>query len=201
MSGNAVVALDPGPEVSGLVILEYGQIVKAGNVENRLLFNIMLDVVAANVGVHVLIEDVRPYGVRLSQDLLDTTKWIGVLEYRLESLNIAYTLISRSTVKKWVFDTYPEISIPRIDKEIICRNHRRKDGEYCKPSAKYINDRMVIAAMKKHWKIETPKPGKTNRFGISKHAWQALAIASYHLQNITQSRNRAALPAADAPPS
>jgi hypothetical protein len=141
----------------------------------------MLDVVAANVGVHVLIEDVRPYGVRLSQDLLDTTKWIGVLEYRLESLNIAYTLIPRSTVKKWVFDTYPEISIPRIEKEIICRNHKRKDGEYCKPSAKYINDRMVIAAMKEHWKIETPKPGKTNRFGISKHAWQALAIASMAL--------------------
>ena len=177
MEQITVVAVDPGPEVSGLVILQYGQIVKAGNPENRLLFNIMLEYETTNVPLLVVIEDVKPYRARLRQDLIDTCKWLGELEYRLKSLNIAYRLISRSTVKKWIFDTYPEISIPRIEKEIICRNHRRKDGEYCKPSAKYVNDRVVETAMRHAWQIEKPKPGKSNRYGLTDHSYQALALA------------------------
>jgi hypothetical protein len=136
----------------------------------------MLERVAANVGVHVLIEDVQAYGVRLSPDLLDTAKWIGRLVEWLETHNIAYTLISRSTVRKWVYDSYPKISIPRVEQEIICRDRRRRDGEYCKPSAKYVNDRIIEAAMRHAWHITKPKPGHSNRYGLTKHAYQALAL-------------------------
>jgi len=178
-----VVALDPGPEVSGLVILRYGEIVKAGNMGKAdILFNIMLEF-ETKVPLLVLIEDVKPYGARLSQDLIDTCKWIGELEYRLKTAGIAYKLIPRSTVKSYIFHNFQKISIPRIEKEIICRNKRRKDGEYCKPHASMVNDRIVIAAMKDLWNIETPKPGKTNRFGLSKHAWQALGVASQWLHS------------------
>lgn len=188
---NAVVALDPGPVVSGMVIVEDGAIAKASNAGNAALFNIMFDGGKANVRPLVLIEDVRPYGVRLSQDFIDTCKWIGELEYRLKTLNIAYKLIPRSTVKKWIFDTFPDIAVPRIEKEIILRDHRRKDGEYCKPSAGFVNDRIIREAMKKQWSIPTPKPGKTNAYGLSEHSWQALGLASYWIAGPSQTHNTA----------
>lgn len=181
MGKITVVAIDPGPVVSGMVVLRYGQIVKAANLENDgILFNIMLEL-DTKIPLLVLIEDVGAYGTRLSGDLVQTCKWLGKLEYWLKSRNIAYTLIFRSTVKKWVYDSYPEISIPRVEQAIIARDHRRKDGAYCKPSAKYVNDSIVEAAMRHAWAIEKPKPGKSNRYGITEHSYQALALACCYL--------------------
>jgi len=176
MAQFTVMALDPGPEVSGMVVLRYEGIVEARNLENGLLFNIMLEYDTPNVPLIVLIEDVAAYGTRLSGDLIRTCKWIGKLEYWLESRNIAYKLIFRSTVRKWVFDSYPEISIPRIEQEIIRLDRRRKDGEYCKPHARYVDDRIVEAAMRQAWQIQKPKPGKSNVYGLTKHSYQALAL-------------------------
>jgi len=187
MEKITVVAVDPGPEVSGLVVLRYGQIAKAGNLQNAdVLFNIMLEL-DTKIPLFVLIEDVAAYGARLSGDLIETCKWIGKLQYWLESRNIAYRLIFRSTVKKWVYDTYPDISIPRVEKEIICRDHRRKDGAYCKPSAKYVNDRIVEAAMRYAWDIKKPKPGQSNQYGLREHSYQALALGCCFLDMKTPS--------------
>lgn len=183
MEQITVVGIDPGSEVSGLVIVRYGRIVKAANVANDLLFNIMLEECATNLPLLVLIEDVKPYGVRLRQELLDTCKWIGKLVYWLELAGIGHKLISRSTVRTWVYNSFPDIVVPRIEREIICRDHRRKDGEYCKPSAKYVNDRIVEAAMKEKWSVPKPKPGRTNVYGLKTHSWQALALISCFISN------------------
>lgn len=186
MEEITLVAIDPGAELSGLVVLRYGQIVKAGNLENRLLFNIMLEYETTNVPLFVLIEDMAAYEARLSPDFIKTCKWIGRLEYWLESRNIAYRLIPRSSVKVWVYNTYPEISIPRIEKEIICRDKKNKDGSYCKPSFKYVNDRVVEAAMKYKWAIPRARRGRPNEYGLKTHSYQALALAECYLADPTK---------------
>lgn len=177
---SVVVALDPGPEMTGVAVIEAGRIVRAANLANKVLFNIILTLAPKDT-LQVLIEDVRAYDGRLSQDLIDTCKWIGELTYRLKTVKIAPELIPRSTVKSWIFRTFPEISIPRIEKKIIARDRRKLDGEYCKPSAIYVDDRIVEAAMKEKWSIPTPKPGQTNMYGLKTHSWQALALASCYL--------------------
>lgn len=183
MVKSVVVALDPGPETSGMAVIEAGRIVRAANVANRVLLNIIL-CLGPKDSLQVLIEDMKAYDGRLSQDLIDTCKWIGELTYRLKQAKIAVELIPRSTVKWWIFRTFPEISIPRIEREIIRRDLRRDNGELCKPSGVYVKDPIVIAAMKEKWSIPTPKPGQTNRYGLKTHSWQALALASYYLSTI-----------------
>jgi hypothetical protein len=90
-----------------------------------------------------------------------------------------------------VFDTHGELCVERINKKIVAlddygerkdrKRYRNKDGELRKASFHYVDDRIVIAAMKKHWNIPTPKPGKSNALGFSSHSWQALAVGSYYL--------------------
>ena len=181
MGNFTLVGIDPGDRNSGFLIYRYGEIKKAGNSPNKLLFNIMLDEYTQNSQLTVLIEDVKPYAARLGQQLIDTCKFLGQMEYRLETAGIAFKLIPRNTIKKWVFDTFPDVVIPRIDKEIRCRDRKRKDGEYFTASSRFVNDRMVIAAMKKKWSIPDPKPGKTNKYGLKDHSWQALALVGYYL--------------------
>jgi hypothetical protein len=105
------------------------------------------------------------------------------MEYRLEKAGISFKLIPRNTIKKWIFDSFPTVVIPRIDKEIRCRGHKKKDGDYFAASSRFVNDRMVIAAMKKEWSIPDPKPGRTNKYGLKDHSWQALALVSYYLDS------------------
>lgn len=182
MTKSTVVAVDPGPEVSGMVVLREGRIVKAANVANGVLFNIML-LNAGGLPLMVLIEDVRPYGVRLRQELLDTTKWIGQWQYRLEKARIAYKLIPRSAVQVWVYRNLPDLAVPRIEAKILRLDNRNKDGELCKPRFIYVDDDIVKAAMKRYWSIPTPKPGHSAMYGLKTHSWQALGVATCYLHN------------------
>jgi hypothetical protein len=144
----------------------------------------------------VLIEDVKPYRMLISQAVIDTCKVIGMLVWRLESVGIKPQLPSRSDVKQWVFNTYPDVCIPKIEAKLFRKSFEAcdmitrepirvyKDGRPWKPrKAQHgsVDDRIVIAAMKVRWGIETPKKGKRNSLGIRDHAWQALALASYYM--------------------
>jgi len=166
-----------------MVVLREGQIVWAGNVVNGLLFNIML-LNAGGLPLMVVIEDVRPYGVLLRQELLDTCKWIGQWQYRLEKARIAYKLIPRSAVQIWVFQSFPDVAIPRIEKKIRRLDKRTKEGVLCKPKFVYVDDGIVKAAMKEKWSIPTPKPGQTNKYGLKTHSWQALGVGSCYLASV-----------------
>lgn len=183
MAISTVVAVDPGPEVSGMVVLREGRIVKAEIVANGLLFNIML-LNAGGLPLMVLMEDVRPYGVRLRQELINTCKWIGQWQYRLEKAKIAYKLIPRSAVQIWVFRNLPDLVVPRIEKKIRRLDKRNKDGELCKPKFVYVDDGIVKAAMKQHWSIPAPKPGHSAMYGLKTHSWQALGVASCYLSSV-----------------
>jgi hypothetical protein len=108
-------------------------------------------------------------------------------------------------VRKWVFDAYPDICIPAIDKKIAYldqygarkneelkaegkkpkyRRYITKSGELRKASFNYVDDRIIISVMKKLWKIPEPKPFKPNIYGLKDDSWQALALASYYLYGL-----------------
>jgi hypothetical protein len=61
------------------------------------------------------------------------------------------------------------------------RYRNKKTGELYKPTMHYVDDRIVIYAMKEWWGIKTPKPGKSNEFGLKSHSWQALALGTMYV--------------------
>lgn len=151
---------------------------------------------------HVVIEDIRPYSGKLSMQTINTCKFIGELTYRLRNeLQASYSLVSRSEVRQWVFLTHTELCVGRINQKIAYlddygertnrKRYRNKNGELRKASFHYVDDRVIIAAMKKHWEIPTPKPGKPNVYGFASHSWQALAAGSHYLA--TSSENQQGL--------
>jgi hypothetical protein len=199
-----LVCVDPGESVSGLVILRNGEIVLAENALHDRLFTVILSTnIQKSAHITVLVEDIRPYGLKLSPQIIETCKFLGELRYRLQTAKINVQWIPRNTVKKWVFDTFPEIVLPLVGKKIgkglfkACNVTTKEEilvqfngKRPRKESFIWVDDRMVIAAMKQMWDIETPKPGKTNRYGVKAHAWQALAVGSFYfrLRNIVEGR-------------
>jgi hypothetical protein len=139
--------------------------------------------------VLVAVEDIRPYSGKLTMQVIGTCKFIGEISHRANTgLKTYLELITRYDVKKWVFDAFPEICLPRLEKKIAYRDGwmkskgrkglTNKDGNLRKPSFIFVDDRIVQAAMASYWKIEKPKPGKTNPTGLKTHSWQALAVAT-----------------------
>lgn len=133
----------------------------------------------------------------MAMQTIETAKLIGELKYRLKNeLYVDFILIPRFDVKRWVFNTFPELVLDRINKKIEYldiqgqrlgrkRYRRKKDGELYKATLHYVDDRIVIAAMKEYWKLKTPKPGKSNEFGLKSHSWQALAVGTTYLATLT----------------
>jgi hypothetical protein len=190
---KTIISIDPGDVVSGVTIIKMGCISVSGNLVNPEMMKFIKNNTTGipNDQIVAVIEDIRPYAAKLTMQIIETCKYIGELRYRLNEANIASEWPPRSVIKKWIFDSFPAICIPRIEAKILYQDGRNvklgkkglrtKDGELRKPSFHYVDDRIVIAAMKERWDIETPKPGKTNRYKISAHGWQALAVGTYYL--------------------
>lgn len=190
---KTIISIDPGDVVSGVTIIKMGCISVSGNLVNPEMMKFIKNNTTGipNDQIVAVIEDIRPYAAKLTMQIIETCKYIGELRYRLNEANIASEWPPRSVIKKWIFDSFPAICIPRIEAKILYQDGRNvklgkkglrtKDGELRKPSFHYVDDRIVIAAMKEHWNIETPKPGKTNKYKISAHGWQALAAGTHYL--------------------
>lgn len=128
----------------------------------------------------VVIEDIRPYSLRLTPQVIETCKWIGEAVFRLKSgSNAIVELIVRSEVKKWCFDTFPDVCLPLIEKKILKKGYiNRETGAPRKPSFIFVDDKIVTECMKVNYKIPMPKSGFGYQFGLKEHSWQALAIAA-----------------------
>lgn len=204
---SCIFSIDVGPIISGVCVISNNQIIECVNLSN--------DAVCAKIKEYYVkyrvipvIEDIRAYSGKLSQEVINTCKFIGELSYRLQNeLQIHYyRLITRSSVRKWVFDAFPDTCIPAIDKKIAYldeygkrkneelvaagkkskyRRYVTKSGGLRKASFNYVDDRIIITVMKKLWKIPEPKPFKGNIYGLKAHSWQALALASYYLYGLT----------------
>lgn len=186
--------IDPGNSICGLCELRGGLIGNCFDVTPNLVYRRILSLCGANT-VTVVIEDVFPYSNRLTPDIIETCKLIGELTYRFKKCKQVSSvhLVPRNSVKKWVFDTFPDVATPRIEKKIAAKHKRniangkkgliKLDGEMRKPSFNWVDDRIVKSAVKELFNIPTPKPGKSNIYGIERdsHVWQALATAAFHL--------------------
>ena len=179
--------IDPGSTICGVSQLTGGSI---GYCFNETPVNVYDRILRLSEGSQfiVVIEDIFPYSLRLTPAVIDTCKLIGELSYRFKQC-ASVELIPRNSVKKWIFDTVPDECIPRINKKMLLKHNRnlkqnkkgliKIDGQMREPSFQWVDDRIVIAALKTIYNIPTPKPGKPNCYGLKDHNWQALATAAY----------------------
>lgn len=190
-SQKMIWGLDPGNLICGVCCLVDGRIHSVFSTKSVTVFREILERSAGYL-VEIAIEDIFPYQGRLSPQIIDTCKVIGELTYRFNTADWVEKvhLVPRNRVKNWIFDRFPRICLPRINQKMITIDRRRVqkgfrgltrlDGTMRLPSFHYVDDRIVVAAMKNLYRIREPKPGKRNKLGIngSDHAWQALATAS-----------------------
>lgn len=176
---NRIIGIDPG-KTCGIVILDGGQITSVFNIMSEQIYEKV-----SNYIIHpsctVVVEDIRPYSLRLTPQVIDTCKFIGELNFRLKTWSGAVVeYVARNHVKKWCFDTFPDTCLPIIQKKIEKKGFKNKEtGEWRKPSFIWVDDKVVTECMKVFYKIELPKPGYGYRFGLREHSWQALATATY----------------------
>ena len=188
-----IIGIDPGSGMTGVAVLDNSTIVGAFNASyTELWAKITHFLIYPNISV--VVEDIKPYSLKLSQQVIDTCKLIGEIKYRLQiecGYNVEFA--PRSSVKKWAFDTFPDVVLPlvsaKMDKKLfpacnvitrelvsVDNNGRGKRKE----SFVSVDDSILTKCMAHLYKIPTPKPGKGYDYGLKEHSWQALALASYH---------------------
>lgn len=200
-----LISIDVGSDISGICVISNEVIIECVNLSNELVCDKIKEYYVKYT-VLVVIEDIRAYSGKLSQDVIDTCKFIGEVCYRLRiELKIDFKLYPRSKVRKWVFDAYGDICVEQINKKIQYlddygkrkndelvaagkkpkyRRYMTKEGVLRKASFNYVDDRIIIGVMKKLWKIPEPKPFKSNIYGLKDDSWQALALGSYYLYGL-----------------
>jgi hypothetical protein len=179
-SFTRLIAIDPGSAHTGIIVLDAGNISEALVLGKEECVKHVLSHSDHRHDTLVLIEDVMPYGYKVSLNVLDTCKFIGELCYRLKVAGWQMQMISRWHVSKWIFESFA-VARDRVEKKIVHRDKRKKDGTLWTPHFSFVDDRIVVAAMKEMWDVPTPAPGKPSKYGLSKDSWQALALASYYI--------------------
>lgn len=186
-----IIGIDPGSEHSGLCILDDYNIIGAFNLQNDYALFDKVTTFSVHSKLTIVIEDLKPYTLRLTPQVIDTAKFIGICVDRLKNhagLNIE--LISRYEVKRWVFDTFPEVCLPIIDKkndkkvfdacdiktkEIVRIDDKGRTKR--KSSFISVDDKVVTECMKYYFNIKQPKARQRYEYGLQTHSWQALATA------------------------
>lgn len=179
-----IIGLDLGYEVHGFAAILNGRIEYACNCDSDRLWSLLTEYMLKGVKA-IVIEDLAAYTGRLTPQLIDTAKFIGMAVYRIQSgYSGDVVLMKRSTVKQWVFNTYHDTVFPlcqtKLDKSAAKKLSEFGDNSMTgrKASFVYVDDAIVQRAMILHYGIETPKPGKGYEYGLKDHSWQALAVAT-----------------------
>lgn len=175
---RVIVGVDVGNLVSGVVAIVGGQISFVQIMNNKDVFEIITGYIGKYASVGVVIEDIKPYAGQLSQQAIDTCKFIGQLNWRLDEVGIIHQMINRAKVRKFVYDSCFELIIPLVCNKIEKRNTKNNDGKNRRPSFVYVDDSMVKKAMRLLWKIPDAPPGKGYIHGLQDHTWQALGLIS-----------------------
>ena len=180
MIQRTVIGIDPGSQVCGVSIIKDGVIVGAWNIGVEEMME-KITGYTCDPSCKVIIEDIRPYSMKLTMDIIKTCKVIGELYFRLkEWAGLDVELITRYEIKKWVFDAFPDVCIPMIEKKIEKKGYRvASTGEPMKPTFVFCDDKIVTECMQHLFKIKKPLPGKGYEYGLKEHSWQALAIAAH----------------------
>ena len=195
-----VVAIDPGSSKSGVVVLVNGQIAAAKTSLNEEIVPLVREYLGTKYTLRVMIEDLLPYSLQLTPDVLTTSKFIGELEYRLTVARISFTLITRAEVKKWAYNAYNELLNDMVKIKVRKRSEKKgqplvnQDGTEKKGSHVWLDDTMIEKSMRLEWSIPAQR-GKQNKYGLKTHSFQALALGTLfikgHLPEIMLARKKA----------
>ena len=172
-----IIGIDVGSKKSGVAIVTNSTVEKGMVIPNESVCKLLAE--PRFKDYKIVIEDLRAYSTRLSQDLITTAKFIGKLEYFLELAGHQPTLVERVKIKKMVYDKYPS-AVKEVMEKIKQRNRVNSKGELRKPSMIYVCDRVVANAVRYFWELPQGQ-GKRNKLGLASHSWQALALCSYLL--------------------
>lgn len=186
---TTLLSVDPGSINSGIAILVDGKIEAGLNVNNAQVVDLIKEQSRKCGKLLIVIEDMRPYNMRITDEVISTIKYIGQLQWRLDELGMKYTLIPRWQVKQWVFLQFRTMAEPEIQKKIDYALKRAElkgvkpiSARKRTPSFVYVDDRIVQKAMRIRWGIKKPtKVGDKAPFGLKDHSWQALALASLYI--------------------
>lgn len=186
------MGIDPGSVICGITVLKDGQIDCALNVERGRFWD-KITTIMLNRNVICVVEDVRAYSDRLKPGVMDTLKMIGEIIYGLKiHVSCDCRLVTRSEVRKWVFDRFPAICIPeiqvKIDKksfdacDLATKQEIRVTTDGRKPKTPYfvyVDDAIVKKCMTNYYKIPKPGPGEGYKFGLKDHSFQSLALCAF----------------------
>lgn len=183
--------VDPGSAICGVSQLINGSIGECFNETPENVYKRIIALSGASKFI-VIIEDIYPYSLKLTPQVIDTCKLIGELRYRFGKKRqcLSVNFVPRNTVKKWVFDTFHDLCMAKIPNKIAKRHESNlragkkglvsKNGVMRNPSFNWVDDKIIVSAMRQLYKIPLPSPGKQNIYGIKDHAWQALAVCGYY---------------------
>jgi hypothetical protein len=144
-----IVAIDPGPEVSGVVWLSPERKIIAAEIQdNKEIVRTLRGGHTVYPHHHLAIEMIASYGMPVGAEVFATCVWIGrfVEAYRISDLTAFYF---RKDIKLH-----------------LCGTNRAKDGNV----RQALIDLLGPPGVKK-------APGPT--YGIKSHTWAALALAVY----------------------
>lgn len=198
MSNNKrIIAIDPGNENSGVTILDDLSIIGAYNLSNEALYS-KISAYSIHKDLTIVVEDIKPYSLKLTPQVIDTCKFIGELTYRLKiyaGLNVV--CVARSDVRRWVYDTFPAICGALINLKIERKMYdacsvetmqeirvNARGGNKRKGSFIYVDDKIVMESMKDLYQLKKPAPGKGYLYGLKDHSFQALALGRYYMTKL-----------------
>ena len=146
-----IFGIDPGPKVSGWVLLQGSTVADSGVADNHDL----LRWVQAGQGADLLaIEMIASMGMAVGQSTFETVRWIGRFQQAWRDPE-AVRFVKRHEVKQY-----------------LCGNQLAKDANV----RQALLDRFAATGGGK-----TPQIGIKARpgplYGVSSHAWSALAVA------------------------
>jgi hypothetical protein len=144
-----IMAIDPGPEVSGVVWLSTERRIIAAEIQdNKEIVRTLRGGHTVHPFPHVAIEMIASYGMPVGAEVFNTCTWIG----RFEEAYVHSDLTARYFRK--------DIKLH------LCGTTKAKDANV----RQALIDLLGPPGVKKN-------PGPT--YGISKHMWAALALAIY----------------------
>jgi hypothetical protein len=184
-----LIGVDPGDTHTGLTLVGEFGILHSEHISNFLLIDFIYRLKEENNSVLVIIEDMRPYNMRINDNVINTIKYIGQIEWRLQELKIKYLLVPRWQIKNWVHWKYRDMCAVEINKKIEYAAVRKAkilgiedDGKRRKESYVYVDDRIVERGMRLWWDIKKPKVGQKVAFGLKTHGWSALAMVTFYIE-------------------
>lgn len=147
-----ILAIDPGTEQSGWCLYIGSRVVDSGVSDNAaLLRNLVL-----KGADHLVLEMVASYGMPVGREVFETVRWIGRFQ------------------QAWLLPDQVEFAYRKDVKLHLCGSLRAKDSNI----RQALLDRFPRTGGGKTPQVGTKaQPGPL--YGVSSHAWSALAVAVY----------------------